>query len=90
MFGIEMGVRFPPKCVFGFSRNGRSLSPKYTLVPGIRVGADISGTPQAMFPTLERCWRDIHTAVQHMQVQDGRWETAGRVLMGLDPGSPLP
>jgi len=38
---------------------------------------------------LERCWRDTHTAAQHMQVQDGRWETAGRVLMGLDPGSPL-
>jgi indole-3-acetate monooxygenase len=38
---------------------------------------------------LERCWRDIHTAAQHMQVQDGRWETAGRVLMGLDPGSPV-
>jgi alkylation response protein AidB-like acyl-CoA dehydrogenase len=38
---------------------------------------------------LERCWRDIHTAAQHLQVQDGRWETAGRVLMGLDAGSPL-
>jgi alkylation response protein AidB-like acyl-CoA dehydrogenase len=38
---------------------------------------------------LERCWRDIHTAAQHMHAQDGRWETAGRVLMGLDPGSPL-
>ena len=38
---------------------------------------------------LERCWRDVHTAAQHMQVQDGRWETAGRVFMGLDPGSPL-
>ncbi len=38
---------------------------------------------------LERCWRDIHTAAQHMQVQDGRWETAGRVLMGLDPASRL-
>ena len=38
---------------------------------------------------LERCWRDMHTAAQQMQVQDGRWETAGRVLMGLDPGSPL-
>lgn len=38
---------------------------------------------------LERCWRDVHTAVQHLQVQDGRWETAGRVLMGLDPGSPM-
>ena len=38
---------------------------------------------------LERCWRDIHTAAQHIQVQDGRWETAGRVLMGLDAGTPL-
>ena len=38
---------------------------------------------------LERCWRDLHTAAQHMQVQDGCWETSGRVLMGLDPGSPL-
>src|SRR5262249_15584022 len=38
---------------------------------------------------LERCWRDIHTAAQHVQVQDGRWETAGRVLLGLEPGSPL-
>jgi alkylation response protein AidB-like acyl-CoA dehydrogenase len=38
---------------------------------------------------LERCWRDVHTAAQHMQVQDGRWETAGRVLFGLDPMSPI-
>jgi len=38
---------------------------------------------------LERCWRDVHTAAQHMQVQDGRWETAGRVLLGLDPMSPV-
>lgn len=38
---------------------------------------------------LERCWRDIHTAGQHMQVQDCRWETAGRVLIGADPGSPI-
>jgi alkylation response protein AidB-like acyl-CoA dehydrogenase len=38
---------------------------------------------------LERCFRDIHTAAQHMQVQDSRWETAGRVLFGMDPGSPI-
>ncbi|HXH24922.1 MAG TPA: acyl-CoA dehydrogenase family protein [Vicinamibacterales bacterium] len=38
---------------------------------------------------LERCWRDVHTAAQHMHVQDGRWETAGRVMFGLDPGTPL-
>jgi alkylation response protein AidB-like acyl-CoA dehydrogenase len=38
---------------------------------------------------LERCWRDVHTAAQHMQVQQGRWETAGRVLFGLDPVTPF-
>lgn len=38
---------------------------------------------------LERSWRDVHTAGQHMQVQDARWETAGRVLFGLEPGSPV-
>ncbi len=36
---------------------------------------------------LERCWRDVHTAAQHVQVQDGRWETAGRVLFGLEPAA---
>lgn len=38
---------------------------------------------------LERCWRDVHTAAQHFQVQQVRWETAGRVLLGLDPASPV-
>lgn len=38
---------------------------------------------------LERCWRDVHTAAQHLQVQDERWETAGRVFFGMEPGSPL-
>ncbi len=50
----------------------------------------LAGT-SAVFQTspLERCWRDVHTAAQHFQVQDGRWETAGRVLLGLDPRSPV-
>jgi alkylation response protein AidB-like acyl-CoA dehydrogenase len=38
---------------------------------------------------LERCWRDVHTAAQHVQVQDGRWEDSGRVLFGLDPATPF-
>jgi alkylation response protein AidB-like acyl-CoA dehydrogenase len=50
----------------------------------------LSGT-SAIFQSspLERCWRDLHTAAQHLQVQSGRWETAGRVLLGLEPNSPL-
>ena len=38
---------------------------------------------------LERCFRDVHTAAQHLQVQEGRWETTGRVLFGLEPGGPV-
>lgn len=36
---------------------------------------------------LDRCWRDVHAAAQHIQVQAGRWETSGRVLLGMDPAS---
>jgi alkylation response protein AidB-like acyl-CoA dehydrogenase len=50
----------------------------------------LSGTT-AIFQSspIERCWRDVHTAAQHFQVQDGRWETAGRILFGLEPNSPI-
>jgi alkylation response protein AidB-like acyl-CoA dehydrogenase len=48
----------------------------------------LSGT-SAIFTAspIDRCWRDIHAAAQHMHVQDVRWETAGRVLFGLEPNS---
>jgi alkylation response protein AidB-like acyl-CoA dehydrogenase len=36
---------------------------------------------------LERCWRDVHTAAQHLQVQEGRWQTAGRILLRMEPES---
>ena len=38
---------------------------------------------------LERCWRDIHTMTQHVILSPARYEIAGRVLLGLDPGSPV-
>lgn len=38
---------------------------------------------------IERCWRDVHAAAQHVQVQDGRWEDSGRVLFGLEPATPF-
>jgi alkylation response protein AidB-like acyl-CoA dehydrogenase len=33
---------------------------------------------------LERRFRDIHTATQHMMVGPTTWELAGRVLLGLE------
>jgi indole-3-acetate monooxygenase len=38
---------------------------------------------------LDRCWRDVHTMTQHVVLAPARFEVAGRVLLGLDPGSPV-
>ncbi len=38
---------------------------------------------------LDRCWRDVHTMTQHIILAPARFEIAGRVLLGLDPGAPV-
>ncbi len=38
---------------------------------------------------LQRCFRDAHAAAQHVQVQSANFETGGRVLLGLDPATPI-
>jgi len=37
---------------------------------------------------LERCFRDVHAVPQHFTVAPHQVPTAGRVLLGLDPGDP--
>jgi alkylation response protein AidB-like acyl-CoA dehydrogenase len=37
---------------------------------------------------LERCFRDVHATTQHIGTQAANFELAGRVLFGLDPGTP--
>ncbi len=37
---------------------------------------------------LDRCLRDVHTAAAHVWVSPDTYELAGRLLLGLDPGSP--
>ncbi len=37
---------------------------------------------------IARCFRDIHTATQHIGLNQNNYETTGRVLLGLDPGTP--
>ena len=37
---------------------------------------------------LDRCLRDVHTAAAHVWVAPDTYELAGRLFLGLDPGSP--
>jgi indole-3-acetate monooxygenase len=37
---------------------------------------------------LARCIRDILSAAQHIQVHTHNFRTGGRVLLGLEPGTP--
>ncbi len=67
-----------------------SLAATEQAVQAVDIAWRLAGS-SAIFQSevLERCWRDAHTAAQHLQVQHGRWEDAGRVLFGLDPASPF-
>jgi alkylation response protein AidB-like acyl-CoA dehydrogenase len=38
---------------------------------------------------LERAFRDVHAITQHIGVHSRVMETAGRVLFGLEPDTPL-
>ena len=39
--------------------------------------------------TLDRCFRDLHTAAAHVMVGPLTYEAAGRVELGLDADFPL-
>ncbi len=52
--------------------------------------ADAAGMNSALTSCpIERCWRDVHTASQHVLMNTARFEVIGRVLFGLDPASPV-
>ena len=56
----------------------------------IDLAADIAGMNAAQTSCpIERCWRDAHTASQHVLMNTARFEVVGRVLLGVDPGSPV-
>ena len=37
---------------------------------------------------IERCFRDVHATTQHVGTSSANFELSGRVLLGLDPGTP--
>jgi indole-3-acetate monooxygenase len=46
------------------------------------------GTSVYTSSRLERAFRDVHVATQHLAIATTVYEPAGRVLLGLDPGTP--
>ena len=38
---------------------------------------------------LQRCFRDVHVATQHIMVAQPTYEVVGRVMLGMDPKTPL-
>lgn len=56
----------------------------------IDLVCDAAGLTSAQTASpIEKCWRDAHTASQHVLLNTSRFEVVGRVLFGLDPGSPV-
>jgi alkylation response protein AidB-like acyl-CoA dehydrogenase len=47
------------------------------------------GTANFETSVLQRCFRDVHAVTQHFIVASPNYETVGRVLMGLEPGTPI-
>ena len=37
---------------------------------------------------LERAFRDVHVATQHLAIATTVYQPVGRVLLGLNPGTP--
>ncbi len=67
------------------------------VVASVRLAAravdllhDAAGMNGVAVPSaLERAWRDVHTASQHVLLSVARLEITGRALLGLDPGAPV-
>jgi hypothetical protein len=68
------------------------------FLPGEMAGGDLTIPESLRFDAstgwnlgqeIERCWRDLHTLSQHVILGSGRYEVIGRIMLGLDPASPI-
>lgn len=67
-------------CAHAAAESARAVDLAYTLG---------GGTSLYSTSVLQRCLRDAHAATQHVMLAAANYETAGRVMLGLDPASPL-
>lgn len=67
-------------CAHAAIESARAVDTAYTLG---------GGTSLYEKSVLQRCLRDAHAATQHVMLAAANYETAGRVLLGLDPSSPM-
>ena len=59
-----------------------------TAVDVVDLTHRLSGAGGLYTGTIERRFRDVHTAAQHMIVAPATFELAGRIILGLEPDSP--
>jgi alkylation response protein AidB-like acyl-CoA dehydrogenase len=73
-------------------RTALRLASTHATIAGARVADRMydlgGGTSVRNESPLQRRFRDVHAATQHVLVAPPTWEVAGRSLLGLAPGSP--
>jgi len=54
-------------------------------VGAANLAFEVAGVSSALTGNvIQRCWRDVNVAAQHIAYSRGRWRGAGRALLGLD------
>ncbi len=67
-----------------------SLMAAQFAADAVNIIFDAAGmTGAAQSCAIERCWRDVNVIRQHITISSTRYEVVGRVLLGMDPASPL-
>lgn len=88
--------------LWGTVAAGKTPTPRQRAVYRLSIAHSMAGCVRAvdlMFSAggasaiyarnpLDRCLRDIHTAHAHVWVAPDTYEIAGRLLLGVDPGTP--
>jgi alkylation response protein AidB-like acyl-CoA dehydrogenase len=56
-----------------------------SAVQAVDLAFEIAGVSSALSgDVIQRCWRDVHVASQHVAYSRGRWRGAGQALLGLE------